>query len=67
MATSVFRAIPKVTGYTWDDFSFAIYTGDLVSHDLWELTKPYVISEELACYQQWFNGMGGVPVFPTLG
>jgi hypothetical protein len=67
LATSVFRAVPKVTGYEWNDFSFGIYTGDLVSHDLWELTEPYVLAEELESYQQFFNGMGGVTLYPTLG
>lgn len=67
LATSVFRAVPKVTGYEWDDFSFGIFTGDLVSHDLWELTEEYVLAEELTSYQHFFNGMGGVKMFPTLG
>jgi hypothetical protein len=67
LATSVFRAVPKVTGYDWDDFSFGIYTGDLVSHDIWELTEPYVLANELESYQQFFNGMGGVTLYPTLG
>ncbi len=67
LATSVFRSVPRVTGYEWEEFSFGIFTGDLVSHDIWELTKPYVLAEELASYQQFFNGMGGVKIFPTLG
>jgi sphingomyelin phosphodiesterase len=67
LATSVFRNVPKVTGYEWDDFSFGIFTGDLVSHDLWELTEPYVLANELVSYQQFFNGMGGVKMYPTLG
>ncbi|MCJ1431084.1 hypothetical protein MMC27_000434 [Xylographa pallens] len=67
LATSVFRSVPKVTGYEWSEFSFGIFTGDLVSHDLWELTEPYVLSEELESYQQFFDGMGGVKLYPTLG
>ena len=67
LGTSVFRAVPKVTGYKWADFSFGIYTGDLVSHDIWELTEPYVLANELESYQQFFNGMGDLPVYPTLG
>ena len=67
LATSVFRNVPKVTGYDWSEFSFAIFTGDLVSHDIWELTEPYVLAEELESYQQFFNGMGGVKIYPTLG
>lgn len=67
LATSVFRAVPKVTGYDWCDFSFGLFTGDLVSHDIWELTKPYVQAEMLASYQQFFDGLGGVPIYPTLG
>ena len=31
LATSVFRNVPKVTGIEWCDFSFALFTGDLVS------------------------------------
>jgi hypothetical protein len=67
LGTSVFRNVPKVTGHDWDDFSFGLFTGDLVSHDLWELTEPYVLAEELVSYQQFFDGMGGVKIFPTLG
>ncbi|KAK4575042.1 hypothetical protein LTR86_000894 [Recurvomyces mirabilis] len=68
LATSLFRAIPKVTGFAVDDFAFSIYTGDLVSHDIWELTKPYVALNELEAYQQFYNGFGpNVPVYPTLG
>ncbi|KAF2771440.1 Metallo-dependent phosphatase [Teratosphaeria nubilosa] len=67
LATSVFRAVPKVTGFDVDEFAFGIYTGDLVSHDLWELTKEYVLAEELSSYQQFFNGLGGVSLYPTLG
>lgn len=67
LATSVFRNVPKVTGYGWDDFSFGIFTGDLVTHDIWELTEPYVLAEELESYQQFFDGMRGVKLYPTLG
>jgi hypothetical protein len=56
-----------VTGHRWCDFSFGIFTGDLVSHDVWELTEEYVLAEELRSYQDFFDGMGDVPVFPTLG
>lgn len=67
LATSVFRSVPDVTGFAWDEFSFGIFTGDLVSHDLWELTEEYVLAEQLESYQQFFDGMGGVKIFPTLG
>lgn len=67
LATSVFRGVPKVTGYEWSEFSFGIFTGDLVSHDIWELTAPYVLAEDLESYQQFFDGMGGVKMYPTLG
>ncbi|KAL9055736.1 MAG: hypothetical protein Q9162_003372 [Coniocarpon cinnabarinum] len=67
LATSVFRNLPKATGLNWCDFSFALFTGDLVSHDIWELTPEYVLAEELSSYQQFFNGLGGVTVYPTLG
>jgi hypothetical protein len=64
---SLFQNVPKVTGYGWEDFSFGLFTGDLVSHDLWELTEPYALAEELVSYQQFFDGMGGVKMYPTLG
>lgn len=67
LATSVFRNIPSVTGLTWDDFDFGIFTGDLVSHDIWYLTKPYVLAEENLSMQQFFDGLGGLKMFPTLG
>lgn len=67
LASSVFRSVPDVTGYAWKDFSFGIFTGDLVSHDLWELTKEYVQAEEQRSYQDFFDGMGGVALYPTLG
>jgi len=67
LGTSVFRNIPKVTGHDWHEFSFGLFTGDLVSHDLWELTEPYVLAEELVSFQQFFDGMGGVKIYPTLG
>jgi hypothetical protein len=67
LGTSVFRNVPKVTGHDWDDFSFGLFTGDLVSHDIWELTEPYVLAEELESYQHFFDGMGGVKIYPTLG
>jgi hypothetical protein len=67
LGTSVFRAVPSVTGLDWTEFAFGLYTGDLVSHDLWELTQPYVEQEEMESYQEFFNGMGGVTLYPTLG
>lgn len=67
LGTSVFRNVPKVTGFEWSEFSFGIFTGDLVSHDLWELTEEYVEAEMLGSYQQFFNGLGGVKMYPTLG
>lgn len=67
LATSVFRGVPKATGLQWCDFAFGIFTGDLVSHDLWELDSEYVLANELVSYQQFFNGMEGVTMYPTLG
>lgn len=67
LGTSVFRNVPKATGHQWSEFAFGLFTGDLVSHDLWELTSEYVLAEELASYQQFFDGMGGVKLYPTLG
>ena len=32
LATSVFRSVPNVTGYCWEDFSFGIFTGK--SHNM---------------------------------
>lgn len=43
LATSVFRNVPKVTGLDWCDFSFALFTGDLVSREhCLELKKDWV-------------------------
>jgi hypothetical protein len=67
LATSTFRGVRKATGFEWSDFAWGIFTGDLVSHDIWELTEEYVLAEELECYQQFFDGMDGVKMFPTLG
>ena len=67
LATSVFRQVPSTTGIEWKDFAFGLFTGDLVSHDLWELTKPYVLAEELASFQQFFDGLDGLTMYPTLG
>ncbi|RFU30819.1 hypothetical protein B7463_g5528, partial [Scytalidium lignicola] len=67
LGTSVFRNVPKVTGFTWDDFDFGLFTGDLVSHDIWYVTEPYVLAEENISFQQFFDGIGGLKIFPTLG
>ena len=67
LATSVFRDVPKATRLDWCDYAFGIFTGDLLSHDIWELTKEYVLAEEQISYQQFFDGLGGVPIYPTLG
>ena len=67
LGKSVFTAVPNVTGFDWCEYSFGLFTGDLVSHDLWELTKPYVEQVEMEAYQEFFDGMGGVPLYPTLG
>lgn len=67
LGTSVFLNVPKVTGFEWSEFSFGIFTGDLVSHDLWELTEEYVEAEMLGSYQHFFDGLGGVKMYPTLG
>ena len=50
------------------DLSFGIFTGDLVSHDLWDLNATYVLNEELTSYNDFFKGLGpDVPVYPVLG
>jgi hypothetical protein len=67
LGTSVFRQLPNATGHRWEDFAFGLFTGDLVSHDIWEVTEPYVLAEELLSYQHFFDGMGGVKIYPTLG
>ncbi|GAB7354438.1 hypothetical protein MBLNU459_g4927t2 [Dothideomycetes sp. NU459] len=67
LATSVFRSLPNATGIGFDQFAFGIFTGDLVSHDIWELTKEYVLAEELESYQQFFEGLQGLDLYPTLG
>ncbi|CAD6579392.1 MAG: hypothetical protein TREMPRED_002464 [Tremellales sp. Tagirdzhanova-0007] len=50
------------------NLSFGIFTGDLVSHDLWDLNATYVLNEELTSYNDFFKGLGpDVPVYPVLG
>ena len=42
LATSVFRSVPKVTGFEWCDFSFGIFTGDLVSREYCQACEAQV-------------------------
>lgn len=50
------------------DLAFGIFTGDLVSHDLWDLNASYILNEELTSYNDFFKGLGpDVPVYPVLG
>ena len=50
------------------DLGFAIFTGDIVSHDkIDQLSRAYVEYEETVTYQTFKTQMGDVPVYPTLG
>ncbi|MCJ1240001.1 hypothetical protein MMC14_008001 [Varicellaria rhodocarpa] len=50
------------------DISFAIFTGDIVSHDDDDqLSRAYIEYEETVTYQTFKAEMGGIPIYPTLG
>ena len=50
------------------DIAFAIFTGDIVSHDNDDqLSRAYIEYEETVTYQTFKAQMGKVPVYPTLG
>lgn len=64
-----FQSISPLTGTSGDDpFGFAIYTGDLVSHDPQsELSRAYVEYEELALYVLMKKYLHNTPVYAALG
>ena len=48
--------------------SFAIFTGDVVSHDKpWQLSQAYQKYEEYQTFQTFKAQLGGIPVYPALG
>lgn len=51
-----------------DNVSFALFTGDIVSHDRDDqLSQAYVEYEEIVTYQTFKAHMNNTPVYPTLG
>jgi len=48
--------------------SFAIFTGDIASHDkAWQLSRAYLKYEELNTLLTFKAQFGGIPLYPTLG
>ncbi|EJU01821.1 Ser/Thr protein phosphatase family protein [Dacryopinax primogenitus] len=64
------EAIPVLAGAgpTGREFDFAIFTGDLVSHDNdHQLGRAYVEYEETSIYSMMKQIIGYAPLYPTLG
>ena len=54
--------------FNLSSISFAIFTGDIVSHDNDDqLSRAYIEYEETVTYQTFKAQMGNIPVYPTLG
>jgi sphingomyelin phosphodiesterase len=48
--------------------SFAIFTGDVTSHDkAWQLSRAYQQYEETQTYLTFKAQFGGMPLYPSLG
>jgi hypothetical protein len=48
--------------------SFAIFTGDVASHDkAWQLSRAYQRYEEYQTLKTFKAQLGGIPLYPTLG
>jgi sphingomyelin phosphodiesterase len=66
LGLSTFNTMPQF--FEKEDISFAIYTGDIVSHDgADQLSRAYVEYSEAETYRIFKSAMGNVPIFPTLG
>lgn len=54
--------------FNLSSISFAIFTGDIVSHDNDDqLSRAYIEFSETVTYQTFKAQMGNIPVYPTLG
>ncbi|KAL9132004.1 MAG: hypothetical protein Q9217_000214 [Psora testacea] len=66
LAISSFKSMSQF--FDRSKVSFAIFTGDIVSHDNDDqLSRAYVEYEERVTYEVFKAWMGKVPVYPTLG
>lgn len=66
LALSAFDTMPQF--FNLSSISFAIFTGDIVSHDDDDqLSRAYIEYEETITYQTFKAQMGNIPVYPTLG
>jgi len=68
LALAALESIPVLTGTQHTGFNFAIYTGDLVSHDpMNELSRDYVLYTETVVYELFKKTLGSGPVYAALG
>lgn len=66
LALSTFQSIPKF--FNTSSISYAIYTGDIVSHDRDDqLSQAYIEYEEAITYHTFKAALGWAPVYATLG
>ena len=66
LALSSFTSMPMF--FEMSNVSFAIFTGDIVSHDNDDqLSRAYIEYEETVTYQTFKAQMKDIPVYPTLG
>ncbi|TDL28043.1 Metallo-dependent phosphatase [Rickenella mellea] len=68
LAMAALQAIPALTATEKTGFSFALYTGDLVSHDPDnQLSRDYVTYTETVLYDLFRRFLGTGPVYAALG
>ncbi|KAI9834412.1 MAG: hypothetical protein M1819_003023 [Sarea resinae] len=66
LALSVFSTMPQFVNLS--DVTFALFTGDIVSHDNDDqISRAYVEYEERVTYATFKNELGNIPIYPTLG
>lgn len=66
LGESLFTTLPDLVDLS--TFGFAIFTGDLVSHDENNaLSRAYVEYTEQITYTLFRKKLGGIPLFPALG
>lgn len=63
----VFEEMDKNNGEAQDGFDFALFTGDMVDHDPFEVSYEESISEEEQSFRKFKEYLGGIPVYPVLG
>ncbi|CAN6624402.1 hypothetical protein TRVA0_010S00100 [Trichomonascus vanleenenianus] len=49
------------------DFEFALFTGDMVDHNVFTLTYNETVAEELTVMREMKHGLGDIPVYSVLG